>query len=188
MAAIVIAIEIAMDPAMLARCRVGRMDGTMFGSQIVVNLAMSPAIAVAVPGPMFAPMLTFLLAMKSLMLASVRIGRMKAAMLLPQVAMEAAVVAGRLVDMPLTAVLLNSLLARFASRAPVGAVGNLRTLALGALGALGMLPTFIALGMPRSASFVARLAGILRTAVVFAKIAILSHRRHRHTGRKQDTQ
>ena len=160
----------------------------MFGSQIVVNLAMGPAIAVAVPSPMLAPMLTFLLAMKSLMLAAVRIGRMKAAMLLPQVAMEAAVVAGRLVDMPHTAVLRNGLLARFASRAPVGAVGDLRTLALDALGALGMLPTFSALGMPRCAGFVARLAGILRTAVALAKIAILGHRRHRHAGRKQDTQ
>ncbi len=103
MTPIVLAIEVAMEPAMVARGRVGRMEGTVVGSQITMIVAIGPAIAVAAPDPMFTPMLTILLAMKSLIFAAIRIGRMKAAMFLPQIAVEAAMVAGRAVDMLLTA-------------------------------------------------------------------------------------
>jgi len=181
MAAVVLAVEVAMEPAMLARGRVGRVESTMLGSQIVVKIAMGPAIAVAVPGPMLAPMLTALLAMKSPMLAAVRIGRVKAAMLLPQVAVEAAVATGRLVDMLLTALLRNGLLARFGARAPIGALFDLR--ALGALGTLGAFGTFSA---PRRAGVTALLARHALRLVIARAASVLRDRRHRRAGRKKD--
>jgi len=86
-----------------------------------------------------------------------------------------------LVDMLLTALLRNGLLARFGARAPIGALFDLR-----ALGAFGTLGAFVTFSAPRRAGVTALLARHALRLVIARAAIVLRDRRHRRAGRKKD--